>query len=102
MAKTKELKRFEAEQRKVLREERNKKAKAMLLLNQMVNGQVVTGNLSVEKGGEIVENTVTAPVYRSKSVEVLPPYSQRVFDSLGGAPQGGVCFFDKSNRKKSW
>lgn len=75
--------------------------KAMMTLNQMVNGQMITGNLSVERGGEIVENTFTRP-YRSKSVEVFPPYSQRVFDSLGGAPQGGVCFFDKHNRKKSW
>ena len=104
MAKTKELKRREAEEREALRKKRNITAKAILTLSQMFNGEMITGNLMVQNGGEIVEAVPTThiPVYRTRSIKVNHPYNQRVFDSLRGAPQGGVNFFDRSNRKESW
>jgi hypothetical protein len=59
---------------------------------------------SNEEGAAAVVNmySVKTEPYRPKSVEVKWPYNQKVFDSLNGALQGGISYFNKSNRKKSW
>ena len=68
----------------VAKRDRKSIGKAMITLNQMVNGQLITGDLSVEKGGGIVENTIESnSFYRPRSIKVNPPYSQRAYD-FGG------------------
>ncbi len=73
MPKSKEQRRDEAEKRR-------KRGLAMLTLNQMVDGVMLNGSLSVAQSGEIVDDSDKKPLNKDFKLLVQSPYSQKAFD----------------------